>query len=321
MIQVITLALPFFGVILLGFLSGKIARLPSSGLAWLDFFLIYVALPALFFDIISKTPVEELAQWTFILSVLTSTGLTFFLTFLIGMAFSRGDMRIATFQGLVGAYANVGYMGPGLVIATLGAAASAPTALVFCFDVIFVFTVLPVMMALGGEERKSLGPTLLLVVRRVFTHPFILASLAGGFAALIEFRSPEPLQAMLTFVRNAAAPTALFAVGVTVALQPAGRRTMELPVFIFIKLVIHPLMAWTVLTLVGGFDPVWIKAAVLMACLPPAATIFVAAQQYQIYVARAASAILFGTAASVFTVTLVLWLVTHDAIPITPWGR
>ncbi len=320
MYQVISLAVPFFGVIFLGFISGRVAKLPSSGLAWLDFFLIYVALPALFFDIISKTPVEQLAQGRFIAASVTSTFLTFLLTFLAGLAMSRGDKRIATFQGLVGSYGNVGYMGPGLVIGALGTAAAAPTALVFCADVALVFTILPLMMAIGGPERRPLGPTLLLVVRKVLTHPFILATIAGALAAYLEFRAPDPLQAMLTFLRNAAAPTALFAVGVTVALQPTGRTTFELPVLIFMKLVVHPLVAWTVLTAYGGFEPVWVKAAVLMACLPPAATIFVAAQQYQVYVARAASAILFGTAVSVVTVTGVLWLVTNDLLPLAPWG-
>ncbi|HUG61245.1 MAG TPA: AEC family transporter, partial [Methylomirabilota bacterium] len=203
----------------------------------------------------------------------------------------------------------------------LGAAAAAPTALIFCFDVALVFTILPLMMAIGGPEKRALGPTLLLVVRRVLTHPFIVATLCGVAAASIEFQSPEALQATLTLLRNSAAPTALFAVGVTVALQPFGRLAVELPVLIAMKLIVHPLVAWTVLTLIGGFDPVWIKTAVLMACLPPAATIFVAAQQYNLYVARAASAILFGTTASVVTVTIVLWLVTNDVIPLTPWWR
>jgi predicted permease len=316
MLQVVTLATPFFGVIFLGFASGKIAKIPRSGLAWLDFYLIYVALPALFFDIISKTPVEELAQGRFIAAIVTSTFATFLVAFVIGMVFSRRDLRLSTFQGLVGAYGNVGYMGPGLALAALGTAAAAPAALIFCVDVALVFTILPVMMALGGEQRQALGPTLALVARRVLTHPFILATLVGAIAAIVEFHTPGPLQATLTFLRNSAAPTALFAVGVTVALQPVGRSAPELPFLIFVKLVVHPLIAWTVLTLAGGFEPVWIKAAVLMACLPPAATIFVAAQQYQLFVARAASAILFGTAVSVFTVTVVLWLVTNDLIPV-----
>jgi malonate transporter and related proteins len=321
MYQVFTLALPFFGVIFLGFVSGKIAGLPRSGLAWLDFFLIYVALPALFFDIISRTPFEELAQGRFIAAIVTSTFTAFLLTFAIGMAMSRGDLRIATFQGLVGSYSNVGYMGPGLVLATLGAGAAAPIALVFCFDVALVFTILPVMMALGGPEKRRLGPTLLLVARRVLTHPFIIATIAGGIAAATRFDTPAPLQELLTFLRNSAAPTALFALGVTVAVQPEGRQALEVPVLVFMKLVMHPLIAWFVLTLYGGFNAVWIKTVILMACLPPAATIFVAAQQYNLYVARAATAILFGVAASVFTVTLVMWLVTTDAIPLQPWGR
>jgi hypothetical protein len=49
--------------------------------------------------------------------------------------------------------------------------------------------------------------------------------------------------------------------------------------------------------------------------LPPAATIYVLATQYDTYVLRASSAILLGTAASVFTVTGVLYLIAHDLLP------
>jgi len=108
----------------------------------------------------------------------------------------------------------------------------------------------------------------------------------------------------------------LFSLGVTVALQPAGRGSNEVPVLIAMKLLLHPLIAWTMVTLIGGFEPVWVYTAVLMASLPTAATTFVAAQQYDAYVNRAASAILFGTAASVVTVTGVLYLVTHQMIPL-----
>jgi malonate transporter len=320
MLQVLTLALPFFGVILIGFASGKIAKIPRSGLAWLDFYLIYVALPALFFDIISKTPIEELTRWSFVIATTASTFTTFLIAFGVGLLFTKGDRTVATFQGLVGAYANVGYMGPGLTLAALGTAAAAPTALIFCFDVALIFTIVPVMMALSGKEKKPLGPTLRLVIRRVLLHPFIVASIVGAAAAVIGLEAPAPLQATITFLRNSAAPAALFALGVTVALQPVGRQAMELPVLIGIKLLIHPLIAWTYVTAVGGFDPLWVKTAVLMGSLPPAATIFVATQQYGHYVNRAATAILLGTAASVFTVTLALYLVTHDLIPITPWG-
>jgi predicted permease len=59
------------------------------------------------------------------------------------------------------------------------------------------------------------------------------------------------------------------------------------------------------------------STAVLLASLPPAATIYVLAVQYQTYVLRGSSAILIGTAASVFTVTGVLYLITHSILPVT----
>ncbi|MCC6736575.1 MAG: AEC family transporter, partial [Bauldia sp.] len=58
-----TLALPFFGLIFLGFGAGKWLRIPEEGLAGLQLFILYFALPALFFRLISQTPIEELGEW------------------------------------------------------------------------------------------------------------------------------------------------------------------------------------------------------------------------------------------------------------------
>ena len=48
MIDVLNLALPYFGVIFIGFACGKLKSIPEQGLAWMNFFLLYISLPALF---------------------------------------------------------------------------------------------------------------------------------------------------------------------------------------------------------------------------------------------------------------------------------
>jgi hypothetical protein len=48
MIDVLNLALPFFGLIFIGFACGKLKQIPDTALAWMNFFIVYVALPALF---------------------------------------------------------------------------------------------------------------------------------------------------------------------------------------------------------------------------------------------------------------------------------
>ena len=68
MIEVLNLALPYFGLIFIGFACGKFQRLPEIGLAWMNFFLLYVSLPALFFRILAKTPFEQLSNLPFVIA-------------------------------------------------------------------------------------------------------------------------------------------------------------------------------------------------------------------------------------------------------------
>lgn len=314
MLQVATLAFPFFGLIFLGFFAGRIFKVPAEGLAWLNIFIIYFALPALFFQLISKTPIEELANWTYVFSTSFSTYCAFALAFCIGIYITRGNVAVATIQGMVGGYANVGYMGPGLTLAVLGPKAAVPAALIFCFDVALVFTLAPLLMAFAGTEKQSPLKLGLQILKKVFLHPFIIATIAGVLGAAFHYEPPQAVDTILTFLRSAAAPSALFAMGVTVALRPLKRFPVELPGLLAVKLIAHPLIAYLMLGVVGDFDPVWVATGVLMASLPPAATIYVIAQQYNVYIERASTAVLVGTGMSVATVTLVLYLIASGAL-------
>ena len=69
MSDVFGLVLPFFGLIFLGFFVARITRQPIDALGWMNTFIVYVALPALFFQLLAKTPFDQLAEWTFILGV------------------------------------------------------------------------------------------------------------------------------------------------------------------------------------------------------------------------------------------------------------
>lgn len=315
MAEVITLALPFFGLIFLGFGAGKFVGLPEAGLAWLNFFVVYCALPALFFKLLSETPIDQIANWGFVFGTTFSTYVAFALAFCVGVLVTGGQIREATIQGLSGSYSNIGYMGPGLTLATLGASSTVPTALIFCFDNALLFMLTAFLMAIGGTEKLSTLDLMLTALKRLFLHPFILATIAGILAAAIELQMPVAIDRLLTFLSSAAAPCALFAMGVTVALRPIKRLPLELPVLLLIKLVVHPIIVFFVLVWLGDIDPLWIKTAVLMACLPPAANVFVLASQYRTYVERASSLILIGTAVSVLTVTSFLYLVVENHLP------
>jgi len=314
MADVIGLVLPFFGLIFLGFVVARITGQPTQELGWMTTFVIYVALPALFFQLLAKTPFERLTEWTFILGAVFSTFLIFAAMFTASVAISRGELAESTIKSLAAAYGNIGYMGPGVALLAFGPEAAVPVALIFCFENLMHFTIAPAVMAISGGR----GGSFLLVkdvLQRIALHPFIVATAAGVAAAYIEFRPPVPIERLLEYLSSAAAPCALFAMGVTLALRPLNRVPRELVPIAFLKLVLHPLVCYVVLSWIGDFSETWMFSAILLAALPTATNVFVIAQQYGVWVERASASVLLTTLMSVATVTGLLYMIKSGVLP------
>ncbi len=315
MIDVLNLALPYFGLIFIGFACGKFKQIPDTALAWMNFFIVYVALPALFYRILAQTPLEQLTQVDFIFATTLATFWAFTVSFAVGMSILRGNVGQSTIAGLAGGYGNIGYMGPGLALATLGPQAAVPVALIFCFDTLLLFTLVPFLMALAQPQQKKIGVAAAEVAKRIVTHPLVIATAVGVASAAVNFQPPLALERLLQFLQNAAAPCALFTLGVTVALRPLKKMPSEVPLLVAVKLVLHPVLVFVLLSLFGPFAQSWVYTAVLMAALPPALNVFVFAQQYDTWVEQASGAVLVGTLISVLTLTSVMWMVKTHNLP------
>jgi len=320
MSEIATVILPFFGLIACGFGATRLLRLSAQGVSGLNLFVYYFAMPAWFFQHVASTPFGAIEHWSFLAATAFATYCAFALAFSLGALLNRGNVPEATVEGLAGSYANIGYLAPALTMAALGPAAGAATALVFAFDHALLFTIVPLMMALGAidrTDRSSMGRDIL---RRVFLHPFVLAAGGGLLFSLFGVGLPGPAAGLVGLLSDAAPPVALFAVGAGLAQKRIGRVTLEMPGVLLVKLVVHPLIVYLLLTWIGGYDRVWIYAAVLMSALPPAANVLAVAQRYDTYREQAVTVIVVGMAVSVVTLTLVLAMVFGGDLPANPYN-
>jgi len=315
MADIVGLLLPFFGLIVIGYIAARITKQPAEALGWLNTFIIYAALPALFFKLVSQTPIEQLTRADFVVTDIAATYLIFLLLFLIGRFLRRNSLADSTIQAFAGAYGNIGYMGPGLALLALGERAAVPVALIVCFENALHFIVAPGLMAIEGGDKRSPWRLAADIARKVLLHPFILSTALGFAAAALSVQQPVAFQRFVDYLAQAAAPCALFAMGVTLALRPLKRIPTEIGYIVPVKLILHPLVVYVVLQAVGGFDPIWIESAVLLAALPTATNVFVIGQQYGVWQERASATILITTACSVVTVSLVLYLIKSGALP------
>jgi len=146
-------------------------------------------------------------------------------------------------------------------------------------------------------------------------NPLIIALVAGTLVAVTGIGLPGVLGdvggQILQSLGAAAAPAALFGIGITIARQFGTRSPIhwEVSIITMIKLVVHPFILIVVLTLLGEFDPIWVSVAILLAALPTAANVYVMASQF------ASNAILVTTMVSLFTLPVVMILMAEGYIP------
>lgn len=309
------LVLPFFGLIFIGYAVARLKPHPADALGWMNTFVIYVALPALFFQLLAKTPIEKLTEWGYIFGAVASTYIVFAIMFVGSMLISRSSVAESTIKGLAAAYGNIGYMGPGLALLAFGEKAAVPVALIFCFENMIHFAVAPMMMAISGGDRQSPGRLALEVLRKIAVHPFIIATAVGVAAAAVQFTPPLPIERLLAYLASAAAPCALFAMGVSLAMRPLRRVPHEVGVIAFLKLILHPVICYVMLSWIGNYEESWVFSAVLLASLPTATNVFVISQQYGVWMERASASILITTLLSVGTVTALLYAITNGLLP------
>jgi predicted permease len=319
MSEIATVVLPAFGLVLAGYLAGRWRKVELEGLAGLNFLVFYLALPALFFGLVAATPFHELENLPFLITTTFSTYCAFALAFSFGALIHRGAMAEATVEGLSGSYANIAYMGPGLTLAAFGAPAAAPTALIMSCDAAMLAALTPLMMALGATHRADGGKMLRFILRDIFLHPVIIATLAGFLWSATGLTLPSAIAEGLAFVGGAAAPAGLFVVGVRLAAKPFRPVGLGAPVLAAIKLVAHPLIVYLLLGWIGGFDPVWVRTAIICAALPPAMNVADLARKYGADRKLASTTIVLGTVAAAVTVSVTLVLVMFDLLPAEPF--
>jgi len=306
MAEVLNISIPFFALIFLGFGARAIGFIDESGARPMSKFAFFVTLPPFMFLKVSASEPAAILNWGFVWRFETSTIVMFLLAAAIGRWLFTLKRRECGIFGLNVAYPNYGYMGIPLAILAFGDAAALPMALILFADTIVLLTLTSFFVANNDGTIHNAG---LKIMRTMITNPLVLAVVAGLLFSATGLPMPSIPAQFGTLLAGAAAPVALFALGATLYGQPLRAAAGEISLIAGLKLIVHPLLISLLFVGIPGQDPLWVKVAILSACLPVAANVFMLANYYGAYIGRSASAILASTVLASATVPLFLyWL-------------
>jgi len=306
MSAVLNLTIPFFALIFLGMFCRAVNFVDQRDARMMAKYAFFIAMPTMVFVKIGAGSALDFLNWGFIWRYELATALVFILSaFVARPLFSLSRLESGIF-GLNAAYPNYGYIGVPLAILALGDAAALPLALILAMDTV-------VLLVLTGwfatTDGGALGKTLWKAIVTVSKNPLLISAVLGLLYAASGVETPVILASLLDMISDSAAPVALFALGATVYGQPLRNAMGELAAISLARLIIHPLLVAALFLLLPGVDPLWIKAALLSACLPVAANVFVLSDHYGGYSGRSASAILMTTILASITVPVALYII------------
>ena len=167
------------------------------------------------------------------------------------------------------------------------------------------------VMLVELEVAAGHGPlrTFLRAAFKVARNPLPLSMALGIAASAVQLPMPSPVEKWLDLLGAAAAPCALFAIGLFLSDQSVRSGLVEAGMATVIKLVLQPLLILLILPFFLDLQSIAGRIAILMAALPSAANAFVLACQFGISVEQNSAAVLISTAFSVITVSaLLVWL-------------
>jgi malonate transporter and related proteins len=304
MFSTLVAVLPVFALIFAGWFARRVGVLGPHATTELNRFVVYLALPALLFDIIAHARWADVWQPGFIASFGLSGALIFGVTVAFRLRRPR-HLADAAIDGLNAGYANTGFIGFPLALVALGRQAMAPTLIATIITVCAIFAVAIVLIEIGLQTETRRTHVGMKVGRSLLCNPLLVAPALGTLVPLAELDIPVPVESFLKLLGGAASPCALVALGLFLA---AERKTTDRDIgstalLVGLKLVLQPVVAWVLAIGVFGLSPLLTHAAVLLAALPTGTGPFMLAELYGREADVTSNVVLVSTVASILTVS------------------
>lgn len=317
MLATIATVLPIFALVLSGWIVRRIGLLGAAATTELNRFVVYLALPALLFDVVAKADLGEIWQPGFIAAFGLGSAIIFAGTLLARL---RRGLADATIEGLNAAYANTGFLGFPLALAVLGREALGPTLVATIITACILFAVAIVLIETGLQKERQGWRLFVRVGRSLATNPLLVAPAVAAIFPLTGTSLPTPIGSFFDLLGGAASPCALVALGLFLAAerQADSSGPALTGALLATKLVGQPAVTWVLAVPVFQLSPALATTAVLLAALPTGTGPFMLAEFHGRQAALTSRVILLSTLVSVLTVSAYLSVVGQGAPPAGP---
>lgn len=295
-----TAVFPIFAIGAFGFLLGKMRTFDFAAAFSINKFVMFVCMPALCIEFLASAHVES-----FDFLLLFGYFLSEVILFSLGVSISKYIFRLlnseALLIGLALALTNHVLFVLPIADELFEEAKTLTIISIITMDGLVIFSLTLIAMDILSNSDRPFSIT----IKAIFTNPPLIGIVIGLVVSFNNLELPRGIMFFLEKLGGTATPALLFSLGVVLSYQKKIAPTKLIISMSTLKLIIHPILAWLIITLLfGGRYPESHSTALMVAAAPSGVMAYMLAMNYNVSVNRISPIILYTSIGSLITVSI-----------------
>lgn len=303
MSSVLTTILPVFGLIALGFVCARTKFIGSAAGQGLSQVVFNLAMPALLFRTVAVIDQQSLSPWPLWVALFGGIAFVWLIASLLATTTKLIDAAPAS-AAMGASFGNIAMLGLPLTLAHFGDRAALPVSFILSIHAPILWLIAVIHIEASGQGRL---PSLVAIIRQLawqlIRNPIVLALVLGSLWRATGLGLHPVPDRFLELLGEAGIPTALIALGLSLAGYSLKGRWRGILTLMTLKMLLLPVTVWLIAHYIVDLDPFWTEIALVLAAMPTGANAYLFAERYGTGTASVSGAIALGTALSLITLS------------------
>lgn len=294
-----------------GWLAVKTGYLKDSLSDHLNAFTVKIAVPVLLFRAMVNLDFSQ----AFNFPTLAGFYIGGFLSFLAGIFLARKVWKRRPGEsvavGFCALFSNTVLLGLPIMLRVYGEADMAPVFGIIALHAGTMYTIGMISMELARADGRPIGETVKKAATSILSNTLMIGVILGVLVNLSGVQLPQVIQGPVDMLASSALPVALIGIGAALTRYTIKSEFSEALMISLLSLVLHPLITFIITHYLFGLPIEMIRAAVILAAMPPGMNVYIFAALYDRAIGLSASVIVIATSMSILTISAWIWVLSH----------
>jgi malonate transporter and related proteins len=313
--SILTTVLPVFGMIVLGYGFTRARIFDAAAGKGITLFVFNVAIPALLFKTVATMEPQQAAPWSLWIAFFGGLAITWAITAFVSRFFDTLSVSGGAAASMAAGFGNLALLGTPLALAHFGQSVAIPLGMILSIHAPILWFAAMLHRELARHTGSfSMARTAKELIVNLASNAIVLGLIAGSVWRETGLGLHPIAGSMLDMLADASVPTALFALGVSLAGYSLKGSWSGMFTIIGLKMVLMPVLVFIMVHYVVSIPPLWAQVAVLFAAMPTGANAFLFAHRNEEAVPAVSGAIALGTALAAISASILLYLMDTGVI-------